>query len=144
MQLTRLSGIISQIAATPDKHGDVRCVVDGKPVSLASDFTDQVHDGDQVTLAGEQRDDTIYALAMNNGRDDRCLTIDGSNMAIIWTFATFVGIITGILALQEIGTGEDTALTVLSVISIAALGYAASLLLRIFRINRASRIVQYG
>ena len=143
MQLTRLSGTISQIAP-PEKNGDIHCTVDGKPVSLNPDLLKRTADGDQVTLAGEMRDDTVYALAMNNGRDERCQTLDASNIAIILSFSLFVGVITGILALQEIGTGEDSTLTIYGVISIAALGYTASQLARIFRINRASRIVQYG
>jgi len=143
MQITRLSGKISQIAS-PDKHGDVHCLVDGKPASLASELLKSAVDGDEVTLAGELHDDTIYVLAINNGHGEPCRTIDASNIAIILSFSVFVGVITGIMALQTIGTGSDAVLMALSVISIVALGYTSTLLARILRINRASRAVQYG
>ncbi len=143
MQITRLSGTISQIAP-PDKNGDIHCVVNDNSISLTGELIKQTKDGDQVTLAGELRDDTVYVLAINNSRDDQCRTIDASNIAIILSFSLFVGVITLILALQTIGTGSNITLAIFSVICIAAMSYTAAQLARILRINRASRSVQYG
>jgi len=142
MQLTRLSGTVTQITP-PDKNGDIHCVVGSSQASLATDLMRQTEEGDQVTLAGELHDDVVHALAMNNGRNELCRTIDASNIAIILSFSIFVGVITGILALQQIG-GENNEVAIFGAISIAALGYSTSLLMRIFRINRSSRIVQFG
>ena len=143
MKIELVSGPVSEMSE-PDAEGGVLCRIGDRPVYLPDDIRRVVEAGDEVGVAGEVRDGVLRVLAVSPRRNDSCRTIDTSNVAIIFSFAAFIGVMSGLLGLQQIGTGRVVLMFVLDTVSILGLAFAVSLLLRIYRVLRASRRVRFG
>ncbi len=143
MSITYISGPVSSLSET-DAKGMLSCKIDGQAAILADELAKDIKDGDRILVAGEMHDAALSAMALRHGEHGPCRTLDASNIAIILSFSLFIGVITGIMALQEVGSGDTAAQLFLGTISLVSFGYTSSLLLRVFKISRASRCVQFG
>ncbi len=143
MSIEHVSGRVHELSE-PDSEGGVMCRVGDHAVYLPEDIRKVVEAGDEVGVAGDLEDGVLRVLAVSPERNDTCQTIDTSNSAIVLCFAVFIGVMSGLLGLQQIGTGRNILMFVLDAASLLALLFAVSLLIRIYRVIRASRRVRFG
>ncbi|MDH5300378.1 MAG: hypothetical protein OEW58_03345 [Gammaproteobacteria bacterium] len=134
-------GQISAISA-PDKDGSISCRLGEQAVKVHRDLADKVANGDDVMVAGEMKDQTLHAMALNNFSQGMSEQIDCTNNILLMGIGNILFVFLGIIGLQGI-SGSNIIDSVELVIAVAGLVLAVIAYRRMVRIIRSNNIVKY-
>ena len=126
----------------PGKDGSVECRIRDQKVLVHPNLADKIHNGDDVLVAGELRNDVLQATAVNNFRQNKISHIDCTNYILILGVSGYIGIICGVFGLEAIDSTDWLTLLQYAA-SIIGLAVAAMSIRRIVMVNRADNCVHF-
>lgn len=143
MEIELLHGTVSDLSAW-GKHGAAKCRLDGRNVMLPMDLTVNLHEGDNIQVAGTMKKDALLAMAMKNSRQGKTARVDATGYVMLMGLGGFLWILCGVLGLRAIGTDAVLMESINDLVSIA--GFVVMLLMvrHVFLINKASDQIKYA
>jgi len=142
MAIELLRGTVRDLSAW-GKHGAARCRLNGHDVMLPMDLTVNIHEGDDIQVAGTMKKDTLLAMAMKNSKQGKTSRVDATNYILLMGLGGFLWVLCGVFGLRAIGSDAILMESLDDIISIG--GFVVMLLMvrHLFQINRASDQVKY-
>ena len=123
----------------PEKDGSVECRISNQKILVHPYLADNIR---SVLVAGELKNDTLQAMAVNNFRQEKISHIDCTNYILILGVSGYIAIICGVFGLEATDSGDW--LTILQyVASILGFAVAAISIRRVVMVNRADNCVRF-
>lgn len=142
MAITVLRGIVENLTMS-EKHGAAKCRLDGHDIALPVDLISNMHDGDEVRVAGTFKKGALFAMAVKNFRLNKTACVDATNYILLMALGAFLWVLFGVFGWQYMDRGSILISYFDYFISIAGFIVMILTVRRFLLINNASSQVNY-
>ena len=130
-------GIATEVVKA-DKGDSVKCRIGENYALLHSDLQRAVKEGDEIIIAGNLREGTVYALALKNITHNKSVRIDGSNYTLLIGAGLFCWLLGFVFYMQTMTSGDTTIISLNLLLSAGGFIAGTWAVTQVLRIRRAA------
>ncbi len=130
-------GIATEIVKA-DRGNTVKCRLGENHALIHSDLQRVVKEGDEIIVAGDLREGTVYALALKNVTHNKSVRIDGSNYTLLIGAGLFCWLLGFVFYIQTMTSGNTTIISLNLLLSAGGFIVGIWAITQVLRIRRAA------